>query len=162
MDPDGRTLLHLLCVTGHSHVLNFLLKLDSKQAEPYKVAKTKDAFGLTCLHCACFFGRTGAVNVILGVIPDLQAETFLGINCLTISKSCIFEDKTSLIDLFEQTLEAQHLDEDQEAVIRLCSERMFQLNFNAFIDTFEEMAIIKRLYLKYVPCMIVMAIFNVP
>ena len=75
LDPDGKTLLHLICALGHNHILNYLLNLDSKQEEPFGVTRRKDSFGMTCLQVACFFGQSESVMMIANRVPELLSET---------------------------------------------------------------------------------------
>ena len=162
LDPERRTILHSLSAFGHAHIVEYFVKLDSKHQEPFRVTKATDNFGMTCLHRACFFGRTQVVKVILKAVPELKFELFMGINSLTIVSKSIFEEKGKLVSLLEDKLRLQDLDFDKKVILHFCWETIHQLNFNGFIDSEEEAKIIKNMYLQNVPFMIIIALFDLP
>ena len=162
LDPDGRTIIHLLSAIGHAHLLDYFINLDSKHQEQFRVTKATDNFGMTCLHRACFFGRTQVVKVILKAVPELKFELFMGINCLTIVSKSIFEEKGKLVSLLEEKLRIQDLDLKKIKILDTCWQTIHQLNFNGFVEPEEEAKIIEKKYLKNVPFIITMALFDLP
>ena len=162
LDPDGRTIIHLLSAIGHAHLLDYFIKLDSKHQEPFRITKATDNFGMTCLHRACFFGQTQVVNVILKAVPELKFELFMGMNCLMIVSKSIFEEKEKLKSLLEDKLHIQDLDVKKINTLDTCWQTIHQLNFNGFVGPEDEAKIIRKKYLKNVPFMITMALFDLP
>ena len=162
LDPERRTILHSLSVFGHAHIVEYFIKLDSKHQEPFRITKATDNFGMTCLHRACFFGRTQVVKVILKAVPELNFELFLGINCLTIVSKSIFEEREKLKSLLEDKLHMQDLDVNKMNILDTCWKTIHQLNLNCFVDPDEEAKIIRKKYLKNVPFMIIIALFDLP
>ena len=162
LDPDGRTIIHLLSAFGHAHIVEYFLKLDSKHQEPFRVTTAIDVFGMTCLHRACFFGRTEVVRVILKAVPELQFELFMGINCLTIVSKSIFEEKGELLFLLENKLSMHDLSVDKMKILDICWQTIHQLEVNGFVDSEEEAKLIRNNYLQNVPFMIIMALFDLP
>ena len=134
LDPDGRTIIHLLSAIGHAHLLDYFINLDSKHEEPFTVTKETDNFGMTCLHRACFFGQTQVVNVILKAVPELKFELFLGINSHTIVSKSIFEEKGKLVSLLEDKLHIQDLDVNKMEIMDTCCKTIHQLNFMASLN----------------------------
>ena len=146
LDPDGRTLIHLVRAVGHAHILRYLLTLDAKQPEPFKVTKTpsNSPVGMTCLHIACLFGRAKIVKMLLEAVPDLLFIDFQGINCLNLASRCIFKDKECIVNLLKNKLPVQDLNNTQENLMHYMDNKIRTLNHNNFVDETE----INRLHPK--------------
>ena len=139
LDPDGRTLIHLVCAVGHTHILRYLLTLDEKQPEPFKVTKatSNSPLDMTCLHLACLFGRAEIVKMLIEAAPDLALMDFQGINCLTLASRSIFKDKECIVNLLKGKLPNQQLNDTQEDLIHFMVSKIRSLNHNNFLDETE-------------------------
>ena len=139
LDPDGRTLIHLVCAVGHTHILRYLLTLDEKQPEPFKVTKStaNSPLDMTCLHLACLFGRAEIVKMLIEAVPDLVFMDFQGINCFTLASHSIFKDKNCIVNLLEDKLPVQQLNDTQEVLIHFMVSKIRSLNHNNFVDETE-------------------------
>ena len=139
LDPYGRTLIHLVCAVGHTHILRYLLTLDEKQPEPFKVTKatSNSPLGMTCLHLACLFGRAEIPKMLIEAVPDLVFMDFQGINCLTLASRRIFKDKECIVNLLKDKLPNQQLIDTQEDLIQFMVSKIRSLNHNNFVDETE-------------------------
>ena len=162
IDNEGRTLIHLVSTFGFAQILQYFLTLDMKQPEPLKVSRKKDTFGMTSLHVACFFGRVETARLLVEKAPDLAHKLFRGINCLTIASWCIFEDGEALREIFKEELPLQTIDEWQKDLLKFCIKKVHRLNFKSFTNSEKKNELLLKKYLRFIPSMVVMALFNMP
>ena len=162
IDNEGRTLIHLVSTFGHAQILQYFLTLDMKQPEPLKVTLKEDNFGMTSLHVACFFGRVDTARLLVEKAPDLAHKLFRGINCLTIASRCIFEDGEALIEIFREKLSHQTIDEWQKDFLEFCIRKVVRLNFKSFTNSEKKNEVVLKKYLRFIPAMVVVALFDLP
>ena len=71
LDPDGRTLIHLVCAVGHAHILRYLLTIDEKQSERFKVTKatSNSPLGMCGFSMSVWKGRNGRKRLFQTYCP---------------------------------------------------------------------------------------------
>ena len=162
IDNEGRTLIHLVSTFGHAQILQYFLTQEMKQPEPLQVTRKEDNFGMTSLHVACFFGRVDTARLLVEKAPDLAHKLFRGVNCLTIASWCIFEDREALIEIFRKKIPLQTIEEWQKDLLEFCSNKVYRLNFKSFKKSEEKNEFVLKKYLRFIPAMVVMALFDLP
>ena len=130
IDSQDQTIMHSLCSSGNLRLLEYFLKLDQKQPEPYRISKTLDFYGINCLHVACIFGRVEVVRLLVKEVPELALGTLFGMNCATIASLSEFEGKSEMMSILTTIIPIQKTDVSQRLCIKTLSDKLRNFNFS--------------------------------